>query len=94
MNELVSGESETEEAQFVVPEIRTVQSQRLAEPVSSLLPAENEFFSEADLEGVVFDGQNLPGIVGTSAGCYVGNTFSNEQEAVLDSITLYMDTIT
>ena len=49
INALVSGESDTEEAQFYVPAIRTVLSQRLAEHKITQLPAENEFYSEASL---------------------------------------------
>ena len=89
---ILKDSSDSSTAVFSAPEVRTIASQQSAgNDESVLLPAENEIASDDSYKGVLFNGENLPGIQGTTANCYIGNTFSNDQIGVLDEFRFFMD---
>ena len=76
----------------MVPEIQTVASETAAGRVDpQLIVPTGTFGSSLDLSDVLFDGDNVPGVIGTGANCHAGVTFGYYKTAILDEVRFFMD---
>lgn len=55
------------------------------------LKSGTEFASAASLEGILFDGNNLPSTSGSGANCFIGMKFGTGRVAILESFRFFMD---
>ena len=89
---LVSQASDASLAVFETPELVTSASETSAgrsDPV--LLTPRNDFASLASMEGVLFDGLNVPGMLGTSNNCFVGVKYDAGKKGILSEVRFFMD---
>ena len=72
--------------------IQTVYSEAAAgRDTPRLLTDFTEFASAVSLEGILFDGNNVPGASGSAANCYIGAKFTDGFVGILDEMRFFMD---
>jgi hypothetical protein len=89
---LVDSFSDATAAVFKTPELVTLASETNAmREMPELLTPRNDFASSAAMEGVVFDGLNVPGMISTGTNCYVGVEYTMGKVAILEEVRFFMD---
>jgi hypothetical protein len=89
---LVSSASDSTKAIFEVPELKTSASESAANREASiLLTPRNDFASKSSMEGVLFDGLNVPGMLATGNNCFVGVKYGTYKSGILSEVRFFMD---
>jgi len=85
---LLPGLSDASASVFTAPAIKTQASQLASGRSNETIMIENEFASLASLKGVLFDGNNVPGLSSSGSNCAVGFKLTQPTAATYSKIAM------